>query len=164
MTRVYASIGSNVDREANIRAGLQKLQAAFGALTISTIYENEAVGFDGDDFYNLVIGFATDRNVDEVVQVFRHIEDEAGRDRSQPKFSPRTLDIDILLYDDLVRNENGVQVPRDEITRYAFVLKPLAELCPDQKHPELSKTYQTLWDEFDSTGQELRAVEPIALS
>jgi 2-amino-4-hydroxy-6-hydroxymethyldihydropteridine diphosphokinase len=118
-------------------------------LQVSAVYENKAVGFAGDNFYNLVVGFDSEREVTELGPIFRDIESDHGRVRGGERFSSRTLDVDLLLYDDLVLKEQGLDVPRDEITRYAFVLRPLAELVPNLIHPELNKTMLTLWQDFE---------------
>jgi 2-amino-4-hydroxy-6-hydroxymethyldihydropteridine diphosphokinase len=86
------------------------------------------------------------------------IEDANQRDRSGPKFSSRTLDLDLLLYDDLVLSENGLTLPRDEILKNAFVLWPLAEIAPELKHPVVKKTYAELWAEFDRAKERLRPI------
>ncbi len=102
MARVYISVGSNVERERNIRSCLRALEERFGALTLSRVYQNKAVGFSGADFFNLVVGFTTDADPYSVASCLRTIETAHGRYRDAPKFSPRTLDLDLLLYDDLV--------------------------------------------------------------
>lgn len=149
MARVYVSIGSNVDRRKNICACLQDLRQQFGDIHTSAVYENEAVGFSGDNFFNLVAAFDTQRDVSELGPIFRHIESAHGRVRGGEKFSSRTLDVDLLLYDDLILKQQGLDVPRDEITRYAFVLRPLAELAPDLIHPELKQSMWILWQAFE---------------
>lgn len=154
MTTIYVSIGSNIDRESNIRGGVAALRERFGELRLSTVYESEAVGFAGDPFYNLVASFETDARPDEVVAALRAIEDRFGRVRTGPRFSSRTLDIDLLLYGDAVF-EQPVVIPRQEITRNAFVLRPLAELAPDRVHPQTGKTYARMWQEFDQAAQPL---------
>jgi len=155
MADVYVSIGSNIDKQANIKSCLQELADHFGGLVLSPIYESEAVGFEGDTFYNLVAKFETDMSVGELNQSLKAIEDKYGRDRSGPKFSGRTLDIDILTYDDLVGEFDGVQLPRDEITKNAFVLLPLQDIAPDEVHPEQQVTYARLWFFFDKESQKL---------
>ncbi len=153
MSRVYISIGSNVNRRRNILSCIESLRQQFGELSISAVYENKAVGFDGDNFYNLVVGFDTDYPVTAMTPLFRNIESSHDRVRGGERFSSRTLDVDLLLYDDLVLKQKGLDVPRDEITRYAFVLKPLAELAPELMHPELNKSMRELWHEFEPKGE-----------
>lgn len=155
MARVWISLGSNIEREHNIRAALHDLQGEFGSLLISPVYESEAVGFSGDAFYNLVVGIDTDRPVQELMTRFRAIESAHGRTREGGGFASRTLDIDLLTYGDAVISVQGTRLPRDEITRYAFVLLPLSELAGDSVHPELGETYQALWARFDQTAQRL---------
>ncbi len=158
VARVYASIGSNIDRESNIIKCCRALRREFGALETSVIYETEAVGFSGDPFYNLAVGFDTDREAHEVVDCFRRIETQQGRERAQPRFSSRTIDIDLLLYDDAVIEGVDFSIPRREITEQAFVLRPLADLCSDYLHPVEHKTIGQLWREFPRTQQAMRPV------
>lgn len=159
MPRVYVSIGSNIDRENHIRGAVQALRKHYTFLTLSRVYETPAEGFEGEAFYNLVASFDTGETVERVRQTLADIENAHGRKRTGVRFSARTLDLDLLLYDDLVRHAEGVDVPRGEITQYAFVLGPLAELAPDLKHPETGEPLHTLWDKF--TGR--RDLRPVAL-
>ena len=161
MSTIYLSLGSNINREENTREGVKALRDAFGELVLSSVYESDAVGFDGDAFYNMVIACEVDMPVHEANQVLRDIEDQQGRDRSGPKFSSRTLDLDLLLYDDLILDENGLKLPRGEILKNAFVLWPLAEIAPELKHPEDGRSYDELWAQFDKTRENLK---PLAIA
>ena len=160
MPKGYISIGSNIDRDKNILASLQALENHFGKLTISSIYESEPVGFTGDTFYNLVVGFNSELGVKEVAKLLRQIELDNGRTRDSQKFSARTLDLDLILYDDLILNDGRLQIPRDEIERYAFVLEPLAEIAPTLKHPISHLSYAELWEKFDKTNLKQKRVTP----
>ena len=159
MTTIYISLGSNIDREENTRAGVNALRQAFGELILSSVYESEAVGFSGDAFYNMVIACEVNTPVHETNQVLRAIEDDHGRDRSGPKFSSRTLDLDLLLYDDLIIGENGLKLPRGEILKNAFVLWPLAEIAPDRIHPEAGTCFAELWAAFDKSKENLKPID-----
>ncbi len=158
MAKIYISLGSNISREQNTRAGIKALELAFGKLTLSSVYESDAVGFDGDAFYNMVISCEVSLPVHETNQVLRNIEDANGRDRSGPKFSSRTLDLDLLLYDDLQLNDQTLKLPRDEILKNAFVLWPLSEIAPNLKHPETQTRYAALWSEFDKAKESINPV------
>src|SRR5512139_3945128 len=160
MSRGYISIGSNIDNDKNILASLQALEEHFGKLIISSIYESEPVGFTGETFYNLVVGFCSELAVKEVAKQLRQIELENGRTRDSQKFSARTLDLDLILYDDLILNDGRLQIPRDEILRYAFVLEPLAEIAPTLKHPVSQLSYAELWKKFDKTNLKQKRVTP----
>jgi len=159
MAWVYISVGSNIEPAVNIRSAMQDLRKDYPGPIISSVYESEAVGFDGDNFYNLVVGFETDQDVREVAQRLRSIEDNHARDRRGPKFSSRTIDLDLLLYGDLIINDDGLNVPRDEISKNAFVLWPLAEVAAEVVHPQFKQTIAALWQGFDKNSQVLWPVE-----
>lgn len=156
--RVYISIGSNVNRERYVTAALDALSGWFGELIISPVYDSEAVGFDGSPFLNLVVGVDTSLSVAELSQRFKQLEADNGRRRDVPKFSARTLDLDILTYGDEVGRIDGVELPRGEILKNAFVLRPLADIAPEEVHPVCGKSYGQLWREY-STGQRLWPVD-----
>lgn len=156
MSVVYVSVGSNIDREYNLRSGVKALTAAFGELTLSSVYDSQAVGFEGHAFYNLVAAFETDDDVYAVNKLFAQIERDHKRTRKHRGMVPRTLDLDLLLFDDLILNEDGLKLPRDEITRYAFVLGPLAEIAGDRRHPFNGKRISILWDNFDASRQPMQ--------
>jgi 2-amino-4-hydroxy-6-hydroxymethyldihydropteridine diphosphokinase len=159
MAKVYVSIGSNINRERNVKSALESLAKEYGDLEQSRTYETKAVGFDGDSFYNLVVAFETSQTPRQVSETLSEIEDQHGRDRSGGKFSSRSLDLDLLLYDDLVLDEPGLKLPRPEILEYAFVLKPLAEIAGNTKHPVTGFSFSAIWDQFDPTAQPMWPVE-----
>jgi len=147
VAQAYVSIGSNVDRKKNIRSAIRELHEKFGPLVISSVYDSAPVGFDGERFFNLVVGFETRLKPEELVQVFHAIEQQHGRGRDHERFASRTLDLDLLLYDNLVRHDGTMDLPHGEILDYAFVLRPLEEIAPDVIHPELKKPFAELWQE-----------------
>jgi len=158
MAEVFVSIGSNVDPERHVRLAVFELERNFGPLKLSRVYRNKPIGFDGEDFLNLVAQFSTVRAPSEVIDTIHTIESAGGRTRRTEKFGPRTLDIDLLLYDDRVIDEPGLKLPRGEITRYAFILRPLAELAGERRDPLSGKTYAELWAAFDQAGHPLTPV------
>ena len=158
MAQVYVSAGSNIDRKKNIRLAIKAMEKLFGPLQLSQTYETQSVGFSGHDFYNLVIGFHTRMNPHRIVEALHDIEDAQGRKRLGSKFNDRTLDLDLLTYDNQILDQKGLVLPRDEILKYAFVLGPLAELAGDEIHPVENKTYQQLWDAFDDSDQPMTPI------
>ena len=156
----YLSLGSNVEPFRHIPSAIQELRAYFGALRVSPVYGSAAVGFQGAHFLNLVVAFETQHPPMEVRDFLRLLETRHGRSRDGGGFSPRTLDIDLLLYGDLVSTDaDCLAIPRAEILRYAFVLKPLADLAPDVRHPVNGVCYADLWAAFDAKDQRLWLVE-----
>ncbi|MFC0120272.1 2-amino-4-hydroxy-6-hydroxymethyldihydropteridine diphosphokinase [Pseudoalteromonas xiamenensis] len=158
MARVFISIGSNVDRETNFRRGLDTLRQHFPDYLHSNVYESEAVGFSGNPFYNSVFAMETSLPLEELCALLKQIERDHGRKPSDKKFSPRTLDLDILLYDDIVCDVPA-QLPRHEIEKNAFVLQPMAEIAPDLVHPVTGVTLAEMWQQYDKTQQKLWKVE-----
>jgi len=148
MTRAWLSLGSNLEPETHLRAALADLRARFGALAVSPVYRFPAVGFEGPDFLNLAAGLDTDLDAPALNDWLHALEDRHGRRRDVPRFSSRTLDVDIVLFGDAVlRGAGNLEVPRPEL-QHAFVLKPLADIAPHIVHPVLHKTIAQLWREF----------------
>jgi len=138
-------MGSNINAESHIRAGIKELKEKFGSVSLSPAYASTSVGFDGDDFINLVARVETDISPMELREYLRDLEDRYGRNRDVPKFSDRVLDIDILLYDDLVLLSPMLELPRAEILKFSHVLKPLADLDPDLVHPTELRSMAAIW-------------------
>ncbi|WP_281555898.1 2-amino-4-hydroxy-6-hydroxymethyldihydropteridine diphosphokinase [Thalassomonas sp. RHCl1] len=157
MAQVYISLGTNVDREFHVKQGLTALAERYGQLTLSSLFESEAVGFAGSAFYNMVIGLQTDESVESVAACLREIEYANGRTPDAKKYSPRTLDLDLLLFDDFIL-EQPAQIPRHEICHNAFVLWPLAEIAGESIHPVVKKSYRELWHAYDKSSQKLQKV------
>ena len=155
MADVFLGLGSNINPHANLQSAIADLQKLFGCVRSSPAYESEPVGFKGDNFVNLAIGLTTNASVGELQSELKSLEDKSGRVRSAPKFSARTLDIDILMYDDLTGEVDGVLLPRAEILHNAFVLRPLSELAPELTHPTANCSLAQLWEEFDKSTQKL---------
>lgn len=157
-TEVLLGLGSNIERDAHLLAALGLLEARFGELSVSPVYESPAVGFVGDPFYNLVVGVTTTDSLSAINAWLKQVEDDHGRDRRQPKFSSRRLDIDILTWGQAHGVVEGIALPRREVFKHAFVLKPLADLRPQMTVPGETRTWSQLWDTFDATDQPLTPV------
>jgi 2-amino-4-hydroxy-6-hydroxymethyldihydropteridine diphosphokinase len=149
MTDVYISIGSNIDREKYIHSAVSSLEENFGHLTLSSVYDTAAVGFEGDDFLNLIASFETTKEPKQVDLILDNIETLNGRTPENIKFSARTLDLDLILFGDYVSNDPALSIPRDEVLQYAFMLEPLAEIAGELIHPIVGKTYSELWRVYD---------------
>ncbi|MCW8090503.1 2-amino-4-hydroxy-6-hydroxymethyldihydropteridine diphosphokinase [Alteromonas sp. ASW11-130] len=151
------SIGTNINRAFHVRAARKALEAVFEDVKVSDVYESEAVGFDGEAFYNLVASAKTTLDLYSVCTVLKKIESANGRKHNEKKFCSRTLDLDLLTYDD-VCTEKPTVLPREEILFNAFVLLPLANLVPDWHHPQKKQSYQALWQAFDQSSQQLKPI------
>ncbi len=147
----FISIGSNIDKEIHIPSSLNALKKQFGPIILSSLYETAAVGFTGDNFHNLIVQFDSELKAKAVAKILRQIELDHGRTRDSRKYAARTLDLDLILYGNLIISDGRLQIPRDEIERYAFVLEPLAEIAPDLLHPVSHISYAQLWDNYDKS-------------
>ncbi|QYJ78026.1 2-amino-4-hydroxy-6-hydroxymethyldihydropteridine diphosphokinase [Shewanella acanthi] len=154
MAVIYISLGSNIEPERYLKSGLTSLREQLGPLTLSSMYESEAVGFDGTNFLNMVVSAKTHLDIAEVIALFKQIEQNHDRLIGAKKYTPRTLDIDLLLFDEVVC-QTPVVLPRAEITTNAFVLWPLAEIAPDLIHPITCMSYGAMWRDYDKASQKL---------
>jgi 2-amino-4-hydroxy-6-hydroxymethyldihydropteridine diphosphokinase len=160
MGRAYLSLGSNIAPEAHLRAALAALRARFGEVEASPAYRFAAVGFDGGVFLNAAANVDSDLDPFALNDWLHALEAAQGRDRSGPRFGDRTLDIDIVFYDDLVLDGPGhLQLPRDEL-RHAFVLGPLAAIAPDVVDPRSGRRLAELWRAHPDHG---RLPPPVAI-
>lgn len=152
---VYISGGSNIAPEDNLQLARRELEKRYGDVGVSPVYRTVAVGFEGEPFLNCVFELATRDAAVAVVACLEEIHALAGRVRGPNAFSPRTLDLDLLLYGDAIIPERPVKVPRDDITKYSFVLKPLADIAPALRHPESGLTMAELWQAFPARDEGL---------
>ena len=158
MATVYVGLGSNIDPENNLHLGVRELRARYGDVELSAVYRSKAIGFEGDDFLNLVARFESNDSPQAICEQIELIHNLSGREREGEKWESRPLDIDLLLYNDLVIDEQPVRVPRDDVLKYSFVLRPLAELEPDLVHPVTGRTMLDHWQEFDAARHPLDVV------
>jgi 2-amino-4-hydroxy-6-hydroxymethyldihydropteridine diphosphokinase len=159
MSKAYLSLGSNVDAIRHLRIAVQALRERFGDVVLSPVYRTRAVGFDGPDFHNAAAVIESDLDPHALNAWLHALEDAHGRDRTGPRYGDRTLDIDIVLFDDcVVEGAGNLRIPRPEL-KHAFVLRPLAEIAPDVAVPGDGRTLAQLWRAHAEFGQELDSVE-----
>lgn len=162
MPEVYVAAGSNVEPARHMSQAVAELERAFPGVRFSSWYRNRAVGFDGEDFINLVAGFATTLPVQAVLERLHAIEARCGRPREAPRWAPRSMDLDVLLYGDLVCEEPGLKLPRPDLVKRAYMLGPLAELAPEVRHPTAGLSVGELWRRFERDAHPLeRLARPI---
>jgi 2-amino-4-hydroxy-6-hydroxymethyldihydropteridine diphosphokinase len=152
---VFLGIGSNIEPIKNIRSGLNDLRNLDARLKVSNTYESQAVGFEGPDFLNLVVMLETSNTLPGLVKILKRIEHHHGREPHLTKYSSRTLDIDVLTYDEFHGIYDGIVLPRPELRNNAYVLRPLAELAPTMVLPGSTSTIASLWEEFAQKSQPL---------
>ncbi len=158
MATVFLGLGSNVDPQQNLRLAVDELRRRYGSLVLSNVYQSSAVGFEGSDFLNLVVRLKSGETPADMHVQIESIHDMAGRERGDAKFISRALDIDLLLYDDLVIDKPPIRLPRTDVLKYSFVLLPMQELAPDLVHPVTGRTMAEHWATFD------QASHPLVLS
>ncbi len=161
MAETFVGIGSNIEPQRFLSAGIRLLRERFGTVELSPVYRNTAVGFVGDDFFNLVASFSSVREPLDLAADLRLIEDSCRRDRSLPRYSPRTLDLDLLLYGDAMFCVDGLELPRPEVLKRSYILKPMADLRPDMLHPAGKLSFAELWQHFDAASHPLHKVDMV---
>ncbi|SMN12016.1 2-amino-4-hydroxy-6-hydroxymethyldihydropteridinepyrophosphokinase [uncultured Candidatus Thioglobus sp.] len=149
MTTVYIGIGSNIQRKKNIHTGVHALRKNFGQLRLSSVYDTVAIGFDGPPFFNLIATFKTQLEVQQVCLILDQIEKNTGENTQAKNFRSRKLDLDIILFGNYISQDPKLNIPRNDIMEYAFILEALAEMAPNLSHPILKKTYLELWQNYD---------------
>jgi 2-amino-4-hydroxy-6-hydroxymethyldihydropteridine diphosphokinase len=159
MPAIYVAAGSNIDPMRNLRTAINAIKRRVGDIQISRAYRNAAVGFEGPDFINLVIGFEAELTLTEVMSILQAVEGLCGRPRNAPKFEPRAMDLDVLLFGDMICATHAITLPRPDLIKRAYMLGPLAELAPQRVHPTLRRTIEDLWQGFDQSAHPLTVVE-----
>lgn len=158
MPEVFVALGSNVDPERHLALATRELSATFPDARFSPWYRNRAAGFEGPDFINLVGGFTSELPVREVIGHLQRIEALCARPREAPRWASRTMDIDLLLYGDLVCDEPHLVLPRPDLLKRAYMLGPLADIAPDLTHPTAGERIGELWRRFDRDAHPLARV------
>ncbi len=161
MATVFLGLGSNESPQENLKLAVRELASRYGELALSNVYQSAAVGFSGADFLNLVVRLESEDSPLSICDEVELIHNLAGRDRSRNKWESRPLDIDLLLYNDLILDDRPVRVPRDDVLQYSFVLRPMAELAPQHRHPVSGKTMLEHWQEFDASGHPLEEISVV---
>ena len=157
-TEVFLSLGSNIDPEENLQYACGELKKTFGNIQISSVYRNKPIGFKGNDFLNMVVKVKSTFNPNQMLDFLGSLESATGRDIGTDAFDSRALDIDMILYNNLVHPERPFRIPRQDIELYSFVLCPLAEIDPDGIHPVTGKTFKDLWEGFDQEKHPLKKI------
>jgi 2-amino-4-hydroxy-6-hydroxymethyldihydropteridine diphosphokinase len=158
MADAYVAAGSNVRPRASLREALRLLRQDFSGLRASRAYANAAVGFEGDDFVNLVVSFPANVPTEALLERLKAVERACGREAGGPKWGPRTLDLDLLLHGDAVGRFAGKTLPHPDILTRAWVLGPLAELAPALLHPVARQRFDALWRQFNQCAHPLLPV------
>ena len=158
MTAVYVAAGSNVEPERNLARACAEIAASWPDARFSRGFRNVAVGFDGTDFINLVVGFSPGQTIEAVITRLREIETICGRPRNAPKWASRAMDLDVLLFGDRIERTAEYTLPRPDLLKRPYMLGPMAEIAPEVMHPTANKSVGELWKEFDRGGHEMTPV------
>jgi len=160
MSRAFVALGSSIDPAARMAAAGQALKARFADARFSACYRNAAFGFEGPDFINAVVEFSTALPVPALIAALHDIEAQCGRGRDDPKWAPRAMDLDLLLYDDLVASGPGYTLPRPDLLERVYMLGPLAQLAPERRHPLTGQPFGQLWAEFPRAADAMTLTPP----
>jgi 2-amino-4-hydroxy-6-hydroxymethyldihydropteridine diphosphokinase len=158
-TPAWVSGGSNLDAEKNLLIAARELKARHPGARFSRCYRNAPVGFDGPDFINFVAELPCQEGPESLRADLQRIERLCGRPADAPRWAPRAMDLDILMYGTAVLDVPGLVLPRPDLVRWAFMLGPLAELEPGLVHPVLGRTMGALWAQFDRAAHPMESVE-----
>jgi 2-amino-4-hydroxy-6-hydroxymethyldihydropteridine diphosphokinase len=158
ITQVYVAAGSNVQPEQNLARACHEVQATWPNVRFSRAYANQAVGFDGPEFINMVLAFTTDQSIEAVISRLRAVETLCGRPPNAPKWASRAMDLDILLFGSRVEKTADYTLPRPDLMKRPYMLGPMAELAPQVLHPTAGRTMGELWQQFDRQAHEMRPV------
>lgn len=159
MPQVFVALGSNINPVQRLAQAAQALRQHFADIHFSTCYRNAAFGFEGPDFYNVAAGFNTSLSIVELLAVLHAVEALCGRGREDPKWAPRAMDIDLLLYGEEVGEGPGYTLPRKDLTRRIYMLGPLAQIAPQWRYPPAGPTIGELWAAFPREGLALIPAE-----
>jgi 2-amino-4-hydroxy-6-hydroxymethyldihydropteridine diphosphokinase len=148
LNEAFVALGSNIDPEQHLSRAARGLKQRFPDVRFSACYRNRPFGFEGADFVNAVAAFTATGPVTELLARLRTIETESGRGAADPKWGPRAIDLDLLLYGELVGSGAGYTLPRPDLTRRVYMLGPLAELAPERRLPPDGPTFAQLWSRY----------------
>jgi 2-amino-4-hydroxy-6-hydroxymethyldihydropteridine diphosphokinase len=148
IVQAFVAIGSNMDPAERMLQAARAIRQRFADARFSGCYRNAAFGFEGPDFYNAVTGFSTTLTIEALLLALREIEGQCGRDRADARWAPRKMDLDLLLYGDVVGAGAGYTLPRRDLSRRVYMLGPLAELAPEVLYPPSGPTIARLWQQF----------------
>lgn len=158
VSKIVIGIGSNIDQEKNIIAALDALEKKYGSLSCSPVYKSAAITHKTSQqhriYYNLVVSFNCQEDIGKCKESLREIEEAQGRKRNHADVS---CDLDLLLYGNICTAIGNIKIPHKDITQCDYVLRPLADLIPEQRHPELKQSYKQLWQSFTKP----TALEPV---
>jgi len=146
--RVYVAIGSNLERQKHIQKALSLLRAHFGPLQLSKVYESSALDPSQGNYYNLVVSCPTSERPESITQTLKSVERQLGRRADETKLGRVAIDLDLLTYGDEIFESTQFSLPRRDIGKYAFVLKPLCDIAPNVRHPVSGELYASMWEAF----------------